>query len=113
MGWNKKLRNPDYIKLDITAYFPLHFEFLRELCGYERTQFLNSILLTANFETSGGKSGSDFFQSRDAKFIAKSILADEFKHYLKVAGSYFKYMMSCSIYKKSTVLSKILGLFSI
>lgn len=113
MGWNKKLRNPESIKVDITAYFPLHFEFLRVLCGYDRNEFLNSILLTGKFDTSGGKTGSDFFKSQDGKFIAKSILADEFKHYYKIAHNYFKYMMTSCMYNKPTVLSKILGLFSI
>ena len=85
MSWNKKLRNPDQVKVDITAYFPLHFEFLRSLCGYDRSEFLNSILLTGKFDTSGGKTGSDFFKSQDGKFIAKSILSDEFKHFYKIA----------------------------
>lgn len=81
MKFNKMLRNPDNIRVEITAYFPLHFEFLRVLCGYDRNDFLNSILLTDKFDTSGGQTGSDFFKSQDGKFIAKSILVDEFKHF--------------------------------
>lgn len=63
LDWPKRLRTPDQIKIEIAVYYPHYFECLLHLIGLNRDEFVNSIMQTANFDASGGKSGSDFFKS--------------------------------------------------
>lgn len=109
----KKLEMPEEVDYEIVSYFPISFEYLRGLCGYSRQGFINSISIGEEWMTTGGKTDSDFYQTRDKRFVAKGIKDVEFFMFKEFAHSYFEYTITAEIYQKNTCLSKIFGLFEI
>lgn len=97
-----------------TVFFPKQFFALRqlELPGGE-LEFIESLSKTMRFETSGGKSGVDFFKTSDDRFIFKAVQPVEQKHFAETATEYFNYMSGSYFRDHPTSLVKILGMYKI
>ena len=81
------------IKIDITAYAPQVFKFIRHLDGIDEVDIINSVDPMNNkfqiFKSNkgqknqqGGKSGSFFFFTQDKKYIIKTMSEAEKTKYL-------------------------------
>jgi len=64
-------------------------------------------------DTSGGKSGSDFFKSLDGLFIFKEVKESEFFMFDDSCPKYFEHMFKHTFEKNPSVLNKIYAMFDI
>ncbi len=61
----------------------------------------------------GGKSGAQFFRTKDKRFILKQMSRFEIQSFLKFAPHYFDYISTAATDNKLTALSKIYGVYRI
>ena len=107
----ENLKHGQKIRVEIKEYFPAQFTALRLVLGVKYSQFLSSISAGEDFETSGGKTNSSFFKTKDGLFIGKVIGKTEADMFINSANSYFQYMFNMVNNKSDSVLTKILGLY--
>lgn len=110
---SQKLFSQEDVKFDIIVHHPLHFQIIREVCGYKHSEFVISNMVATGFATSGGKTKSEFLKTDDGRFIAKTIEEVEFQDFKAFIPNYTRYVTRTAILKRPTVLSKILGLFEV
>lgn len=77
------------VKVEI--FFALHFHILRHWLLGDDLQLCRALLRTRHAETSGGKSGSDFYLSLDGRFMVKKINSREFAGFQKSGTAFFHY----------------------
>ena len=126
------------MKFSCTVYYAKQFDALRRRCGINDL-FLKSLVSSVNWSAQGGKSRSNFWKTKDDRFIIKSLVnawnvADlyvpcfsyftflfflkknlDFLSYrqvlIELAPSYFRYMDATA--SKATVLAKLVGFYTI
>lgn len=104
---------PRPIKLRLTAYFAPQFAALRRMVLHgDEEAFIASMSRCKPWSPESGKSGLQFFKTRDDAFVVKELNSAEFRGILNFAPDYFRYIAN-SFKKNGTCLAKILGVFSI
>ncbi|KAJ8019885.1 1-phosphatidylinositol 3-phosphate 5-kinase [Holothuria leucospilota] len=96
------------------VYFPAEFAKLRQLVfpSGEDT-FIRSLSRCKTWKATGGKSGSKFSKTEDDRFVLKEIQRTESQSFLQFAPHYINYMEKATRNNQPTVLTKILGFFTI
>ncbi|KRX10436.1 Zinc finger, FYVE/PHD-type [Pseudocohnilembus persalinus] len=114
LGNIQKKQGGQYEKIgNVTIYFPVQFEALRMCNNISLNRFIQSCLSSSGFETQGGKQNADFFKSADDLIITKVINQAEFKHFKKIALSYFHHMYIHRFESKPSLLAKIYGMLHV
>ena len=75
--------------------------------------FIRSLSTSADWKTTGGKSGAGFFKTVDDRFVIKVISRTELQMFLEFAPAYFEYMTKALFHRLPTSLVKILGVYQI
>ncbi|KAJ1968249.1 Mitochondrial distribution and morphology protein 12, partial [Dimargaris verticillata] len=88
------------------------FDALRRSCDCESV-FIESLSRCAQWNASGGKSGSAFLKTEDNRFIIKQLSKPEMDAFLKFAPHYFEYLAEAIFRELPTLLAKIYGLYRI
>uniref|UniRef100_M4B4K1 PIPK domain-containing protein n=1 Tax=Hyaloperonospora arabidopsidis (strain Emoy2) TaxID=559515 RepID=M4B4K1_HYAAE len=86
------------------AYFAAQFHALRALMVPGNMEFLNSIIESKRWSTTGGKSGA---------FFSMGISVTEFNMFVHMAPKYFKFISRVVEVPTPTVITKIVGLFKL
>eukprot|EP00756_Hemistasia_phaeocysticola_P021350 Hpha_TRINITY_DN15770_c5_g14::TRINITY_DN15770_c5_g14_i1::g.41340::m.41340/K00921/PIKFYVE, FAB1; 1-phosphatidylinositol-3-phosphate 5-kinase len=101
-----------------------HFAALRQIyCQGDETMMLASLSRCEPFGATGGKSGSDFYRTKDGRFLLKAVKSEEMNNFTdQMAHRYFNYIAKSicpsrqgSIFPSylPTLIVKILGVFRI
>ncbi|EPQ53029.1 hypothetical protein GLOTRDRAFT_139979 [Gloeophyllum trabeum ATCC 11539] len=102
------------LKFSCTVYYARQFDGLRKRCGVEDI-FLKSLERSANWAAEGGKSKSNFWKTKDDRFIIKTLVnawnVADLQVLIELAPSYFRYMDSTAT--KPTALAKLLGFYTV
>lgn len=114
------------VTFKITEYFKEEFEGLRKLFDVSNENFYHSLASSKCFETSGGKSDSDFMISVDGKvgqkvatpyitdqYVVKAINSKEIKHFLQFAKDYINYMKQRIQDQRPSYLCLVYGAFKV
>ena len=106
----------------VQVFFPLHFYAIRQAFLKRQTSkgkqldpetsFIESLSRCSSWRATGGKSRSTFFKSKDGRFIAKSISAEELNMFLTIAQRYFSYLGG--VYKSNapSAIQRVLGVYT-
>ncbi|CAI5703159.1 hypothetical protein KXD40_003876 [Peronospora effusa] len=95
------------------AYFAAQFHALRALTVPGNAEFLNSIVESKRWDTSGGKSGAFFSMTHDKRYVLKGISVTEFNMFVHMAPKYIKFISRVVEVPAPTVITKIVGLFKL
>ncbi|KAG7387750.1 hypothetical protein PHYPSEUDO_013755 [Phytophthora pseudosyringae] len=95
------------------AYFAAQFHALRALTVPGNVEFLNSIIESKRWDTTGGKSGAFFSMTHDKRYVLKGISVTEFNMFVHMAPKYFKFISRVVEIPTPTVITKIVGLFKL
>ncbi|OWZ23782.1 Phosphatidylinositol-4-phosphate 5 kinase [Phytophthora megakarya] len=95
------------------AYFAAQFHALRALTVPGNVEFLNSIIESKRWDTTGGKSGAFFSMTHDKRYVLKGISVTEFNMFVHMAPKYFKFISRVVENPTPTVITKIVGLFKL
>ncbi|KAF1775557.1 Phosphatidylinositol-4-phosphate 5-kinase, N-terminal domain [Phytophthora cactorum] len=95
------------------AYFAAQFHALRALTVPGNVEFLNSIIESKRWDTSGGKSGAFFSMTHDKRYVLKGISVVEFNMFVHMAPKYFNFISRVVEVPTPTVITKIVGLFKL
>ncbi|XP_047516725.1 1-phosphatidylinositol 3-phosphate 5-kinase isoform X1 [Pieris napi] len=75
--------------------------------------FIRSLAHCVPWATRGGKSGSTFCKTKDDRYVLKEMTKPEWQQFLEFAPHYFNYVTSCRANGSSSLLARILGVFSV
>lgn len=75
--------------------------------------FVRSLSASADWQTTGGKSGAAFSKTVDDRFVVKLISNTELQMFLDFAPAYFEYMSKALYHRLPTALVKILGVYEV
>ncbi|KAF5373740.1 hypothetical protein D9758_000701 [Tetrapyrgos nigripes] len=102
------------LKFSCTVYYAKQFDNLRRNCGLE-DMFLKSLSRSTNWSADGGKSKSNFWKTKDDRFIIKTLVnawnVADLQVLIDLGPSYFRYIDSTAT--KATVLAKLLGFYTV
>ncbi|THU82605.1 hypothetical protein K435DRAFT_445881 [Dendrothele bispora CBS 962.96] len=102
------------LKFSCTAYYAKQFDTLRRRCGIEDV-FLKSLSKSTNWSADGGKSKSNFWKTKDDRFIIKTLVnawnVADLQVLIELGPSYFRYLESTA--NKATTLAKLMGFYTI
>jgi len=102
------------LKFSCTVYYAKQFDGLRKRCGIEDV-FLKSLEHSTNWAAEGGKSKSNFWKTKDDRFIVKTLVnawnVGDLQVLIELAPSYLRYMDSTAA--KPTALAKVLGFYTV
>ncbi|KAI9260716.1 hypothetical protein BDA99DRAFT_90341 [Phascolomyces articulosus] len=97
------------------VYYAQEFEELRRRCGIEQ-MMIESLCRCQTWKTSGGKSKSRFYKTKDDRLVIKEMISSwnlaEKQQFLQFAPAYFDYMKRTTS-EVPSVLTKIFGFFTI
>lgn len=93
-------------------FYSEQFEALRSSCGNSDT-FIQSLSRCVKWDSSGGKSGSNFLKTLDNRYIVKELGKSELESFVAIAPFYFKYICQSLFSTLSTAIAKIFGFYQI
>lgn len=103
-------------KVSCVSWFAEEFAALRRRWGVEE-DFAESLSKSRPWQTTGGKSKSNFFKTADDKWIGKQLLTvwsvDEKDALLEFAPAYIRYMLNADANDCPSLLVKIAGFYSL
>ncbi|CAE7377349.1 FAB1C [Symbiodinium natans] len=100
-------------KYQVAVHFAPHYHALRHwICG-DDLNFVRSLQRCKSIQTSGGKSRATFLMSHDKRFLLKAINESEFKKLNSEAENLFWYFDKVLFDKWPSVLTQVIGLFSV
>ena len=96
-------------------YWAKQFEAVRSCYfkDYDNENFIRSLSMSSKWFAQGGKSGASFSKTLDDRLIIKVIPRVELQMFIEFAPAYFEYMAKAFYHHLPTVLSKILGVYTI
>ena len=102
---------------EVTSYFAAQFYALRQsyLLGETEEEYIQSLVQSRPWRTSGGKSSAQFSKTLDGRFVIKCVSAEEFNmfHHQCACGVYFVYMDKTIFQNCPSALVKIMGMHRI
>ncbi|KAI9915916.1 hypothetical protein PsorP6_008287 [Peronosclerospora sorghi] len=100
-------------KIHCVAYFAAQFHALRGLTVPGNAEFLNSIIESKRWDTTGGKSGAFFSMTHDKRYVLKGISVTEFNMFVHMAPKYFTFISQVVEVSTPTIITKIVGVFKL
>ncbi|KAG8839645.1 hypothetical protein FRC18_009575 [Serendipita sp. 400] len=102
------------LKFSCTVYYAKQFDSLRRRCGIDEV-LVESLKWTENWAADGGKSKSNFWKTKDDRFIIKTLVdawnVADLQVLIELGPSYFRFMDKTS--KKPSIMAKMLGFFTV
>ena len=102
---------------EVVTYFAAQFYALRRSYLDEETEedYIQSLVQSRPWRTSGGKSSAQFSKTLDGRFVIKCVSAEEFNmfHHQCACGVYFVYMDKTIFQNCPSALVKIMGMHRI
>ncbi|KAG8788159.1 1-phosphatidylinositol-3-phosphate 5-kinase [Serendipita sp. 397] len=102
----------DNFQFKCVIYLTEQFDALRSICRCEK-DLISSLSRCVKWDAGAGKSGSAFLKTRDDRYIAKEISRFEGDAFGEIGPAYFSYLAQAFSTKRSTLLAKIFGLYTI
>jgi len=105
------------LSFEVVTYFAAQFYALRSsyLVGDTEEDYIQSLVQSRPWRTSGGKSSAQFSKTLDGRFVIKCVSAEEFNmfHHQCACGVYFVYMDKTIFQNCPSALVKIMGMHRI
>ncbi|KAG2732882.1 hypothetical protein G9P44_003872 [Scheffersomyces stipitis] len=98
--------------LSCKIFYSEQFEAFRNACG-NHDNFIQSLSRCVKWQSSGGKSGSNFLKTLDNRYIVKELSTSELDSFVSIAPFYFKYISQSMFNTLSTAIAKIFGFYQI
>ena len=99
---------------ELTVYYANKFEAMRRYYVGSIDEFVNSVAKSSSWsENSGGKSGSEFFITKDKRFIFKKIPKQEMGMFLSMGMVYFRHMAKHFFHRMPSLMAKTLGVYKL
>ncbi|CUM49853.1 unnamed protein product [Debaryomyces fabryi] len=98
--------------LSCKIFYSEQFDAFRKACGNDET-FIQSLSRCVKWNSSGGKSGSNFLKTLDARYILKELSKSELESFVSIAPFYFKYISQSMFHTLTTAVAKIFGFYQI
>ncbi|KAG8835679.1 hypothetical protein FRC17_001868 [Serendipita sp. 399] len=102
------------LKFSCTVYYAKQFDSLRRRCGIDEI-LIESLKQTENWAAEGGKSKSNFWKTKDDRFIIKTLVdawnVADLQVLIELGPSYFRFMDKTA--KKPSIMAKMLGFFTV
>lgn len=98
--------------LSCKIFYSEQFEAFRKSCGADEF-FIQSLSRCVKWNSSGGKSGSNFLKTLDNRYIVKELLKLELESFVSIAPFYFKYISQSMFNTLTTAIAKIFGFYQI
>lgn len=99
-------------EMSCKIFFSEHFDAFRKACGIE-DMFVQSLSRCVKWNSSGGKSGSNFLKTLDNRFVVKELSKSELESFVSIAPFYFKYIAQSTFNTLTTALAKIFGFYQV
>jgi hypothetical protein len=106
------------LKMTCQVWFAKHFAALRRLVlKDDRTEssFVQALASCSEWQPRGGKKASSWQRTADGRFVLKVVERREREEMVKLAPSYFRYMLASSLRacEQASLLSKIFGVYTV
>ncbi|RLV95687.1 1-phosphatidylinositol 3-phosphate 5-kinase fab1 [Spathaspora sp. JA1] len=98
--------------LSCKIFYSEQFEALRKACG-ANDNFIQSLSRCIKWQSSGGKSGSNFLKTLDNRYIVKELSKSELDSFVSIAPFYFKYISQSMFNSLTTAIAKIFGFYQV
>lgn len=98
--------------LSCKIFYSEQFEAFRKSCGVG-DNFIQSLSRCVKWDSSGGKSGSNFLKTLDNRYIVKELSKLELESFVSIAPFYFKYISQSMFNTLTTAIAKIFGFYQI
>ncbi|EGW33263.1 uncharacterized protein SPAPADRAFT_50162 [Spathaspora passalidarum NRRL Y-27907] len=98
--------------LSCKIFYSEQFEALRKACG-ANDNFIQSLSRCVKWQSSGGKSGSNFLKTLDNRYIVKELSKSELDSFVSIAPFYFKYISQSMFNTLTTAIAKIFGFYQV
>lgn len=98
--------------LSCKIFYSEQFDAFRKACGNDET-FIQSLSRCVKWNSSGGKSGSNFLKTLDTRYILKELSKSELESFVSIAPFYFKYISQSMFHTLTTAVAKIFGFYQI
>ncbi|KAG7665522.1 MDM12 [[Candida] subhashii] len=98
--------------LSCKIFYSEQFEALRRTCG-NNDNFIQSLSRCIKWQSSGGKSGSNFLKTLDNRYIVKELSKSELESFVSIAPFYFKYISQAIYNSLTTAIAKIFGFYQV
>lgn len=98
--------------LSCKIFYSEQFEAFRKSCGTDES-FIQSLSRCVKWNSSGGKSGSNFLKTLDNRYIVKELSKSELESFVSIAPFYFRYISQSMFNTLSTAIAKIFGFYQI
>eukprot|EP01063_Lacrimia_lanifica_P031349 TRINITY_DN5145_c0_g3_i1.p1 TRINITY_DN5145_c0_g3~~TRINITY_DN5145_c0_g3_i1.p1 ORF type:complete len:2469 (+),score=889.42 TRINITY_DN5145_c0_g3_i1:971-7408(+) len=83
-------------------------------CNGDESTFIASLSRCVPFAPTGGKTGANYYKTRDERFVLKAIKQEEMQHFEeKLSKRYFDYVAATFRGERRSVLVKIMGVFKV
>lgn len=99
-------------ELSCKIFYSEQFDAFRKACGNDET-FIQSLSRCVKWNSSGGKSGSNFLKTLDSRYILKELSKSELESFVSIAPFYFKYISQSMFHTLTTAVAKIFGFYQI
>lgn len=93
-------------------FYSEQFDALRKACGVDDS-FIQSLSRCVKWNSTGGKSGSNFLKTLDNRYIVKELSKSELESFVSIAPFYFKYISQSTFNTLTTALAKIFGFYQV
>ncbi|CUM63433.1 uncharacterized protein PRCAT00001008001 [Priceomyces carsonii] len=100
------------MQLSCKIFYSEHFEAFRTSCGNNES-FIQSLSRCIKWNSSGGKSGSNFLKTLDNRYIVKELSKSELESFVSIAPFYFKYISQSMFNTLTTAIAKIFGFYQV
>lgn len=98
--------------LSCKIFYSEQFEAFRKSCGAS-DNFIQSLSRCVKWNSSGGKSGSNFLKTLDNRYIVKELSKSELESFVSIAPFYFKYISQSTFNTLTTAIAKIFGFYQV
>lgn len=99
-------------QLSCKIFYSEQFEAFRKSCGNNES-FIQSLSRCIKWNSSGGKSGSNFLKTLDNRYIVKELSKSELESFVSIAPFYFKYISQSIFHTLTSAMAKIFGFYQI
>lgn len=98
--------------LSCKIFYSEQFEAFRKACGIDDS-FIQSLSRCVKWNSTGGKSGSNFLKTLDNRYILKELSKSELESFVSIAPFYFKYISQSTFNTLTTAIAKIFGFYQV
>ncbi|QBM86232.1 1-phosphatidylinositol-3-phosphate 5-kinase [Metschnikowia aff. pulcherrima] len=99
-------------EMSCKVFYSEQFDALRKACGVDDS-YIQSLSRCVKWNSTGGKSGSNFLKTLDNRYVVKELSKSELESFVSIAPFYFKYISQSTFNTLTTALAKIFGFYQV